>query len=105
MVEEVLPGGAAADERVTFEFRGAEYEVSKSAFLSARVQKGLALASDPAPSSQKAAYTAIDALCCGRSDEYMGRIAEEDGSVGPYGCSNEAFGAFMSAAGDAISKK
>lgn len=90
------------DDRVTFDFRGGEYEVSRTAFLSARVQKGLALASDPA--HQADAYAAIDALCCGRSEEYMGRIPEEDGSVGPYGASNEAFGAFMAAAAEAIAK-
>lgn len=93
---------APADERVTVEFRGGEYEVSKTAYRSARVQRGISLGSDPAHQSE--AYAAIDALCCGRSDEYMGRIPEEDGTVGPYGCSNEAFAAFMAAAGEAIAK-
>lgn len=93
-----------ADERVEVEFRGERFEVSKTAYLSARVQKGLALAGDPDPSSQKAAFRAIDALCCGHADEYMERIPEEDGSVGPYGCSTDAFNEFMSAAGEAISK-
>lgn len=88
------------DERVTVEFRGEEFEASRTAYLSARVQRGLAVASDPSPASQRQAYDAIDAVCCGRSDEYMGRIPEEDGTVGPYGCSNEAFGAFMAAVGE-----
>ena len=93
-----------SDERVTFDFRGAEFEASRTAFLSARVQRGLAVAGDMAPASQRMAYEAMDAVCCGRLDEYMGRIPEEDGALGPYGCSNEAFGAFMAAAGEAISK-
>ena len=92
----------AADDRVKLTFRGVELEVSRTAYLSARVQRGLALSGDP--SRQAEAYAAIDALCLGRSDEYMGMIPEEDGSVGPYGCSNEAFAAFMQAAGEAISK-
>lgn len=99
-----VAGGAPADEKVEFEFRGERFEVSRTAYLSARVQRGLSLAGDPDPSSQKAAYAAIDALCCGRADEYMGRIPEEDGAVGPYGCSNESFGAFMATAGEAIAK-
>ena len=100
----VVAGGAPADDRVSFDFRGVSFEVSRTAYLSARVQKGLALASDPSPASQRAAFDAIDAICCGRSDEYMGRIPEEGGDVGPYGCSSEAFSAFMAAAGEAISK-
>lgn len=96
--------GKVKDDRVKFEFRGHEFEVSRTAYLSARVQKGLALANDPDAGSQKAAYAALDALCCGKSDEYMARIPEEDGSLGPYGCSNEAFGAFMSEAAKAIQK-
>lgn len=93
----------SGDERVGFEFRGVGFEVSRTAYLSARVQRGLSLAGDPR--RQADAYEAIDAVCCGRSDEYMGMIPEEDGSVGPYGCSNDAFAAFMQAAGEAISKK
>lgn len=100
--KKVIDGSAPSDERVTVEFRGGEYEVSKTAYRSARVQRGLALGNDPA--HQGDAYDAIDALCCGRSDEYMGRIPEEDGTVGPYGCSNDAFAAFMAAAGEAIAK-
>ena len=92
------------DEKVTLEFRGDEFEVSRTAYLSARVQRGLALSGDPDPESQKLAYAALDAVCCGRMDEYMGRIPEEGGEVGPYGCSNEAFAAFMAAAGEAIAK-
>lgn len=94
----------ATDDRVTFEFRGAEFEASRTAFLSARVQRGLAVAGDMAPASQRMAYDAMDAVCCGRLDEYMGRIPEEDGTLGLYGCSNEAFAAFMAAAGEAVSK-
>lgn len=92
------------DDRVTFEFRGVEFEVSRTAYLSARVQRGLAVAGDMAPASQRMAYDAMDAVCCGLLNEYMGIIPEEDGTLGPYGCSNEAFGAFMAAAGEAISK-
>lgn len=91
-----------AEETVEFEFRGGFYEVSRTAYLSARIQRAMQLASDPA--HQGEAWDAIDALCCGRSDEYMGRIPEEGGEVGPYGCSNDAFAAFMTAAGEAIAK-
>ena len=90
------------DERIEVEFRGEAFEVSLSAYRSARVQKGLALAGDP--ERQAEAYAAIDALCCGRSDEYMGRIPPESGEVGPYGCSNEDLGAFLAEAVQAAAK-
>ena len=90
------------DERVELEFRGETFEVSQTAYKSMRVQKYLSLSGDP--ERQKEAYWAIDAICCGKSDEYASRIPEEDGAVGEFGCSNEAFSAFMAAAGEALAK-
>lgn len=97
-----MAGKKGSPDVVSFEFRGQTFEASRSAYLSPRVQRGLAYGSDPGRQSE--AWRAIDAVCMGRTDEYMSRIPEEDGTVGEYGCSAEAWAEFSRAMGEAISK-
>lgn len=80
-----------SDTRAVIAFRGGEYEVSTQALKSSRVQLDIRNADE----DLKAFDRAIDAVFLGNMREYMGRIPEEDGTVNPYGCSNEALMALV----------
>lgn len=83
------------------EFRGGTYDINKAALHSMKVQKAMLLANV----NQAAAFDAMDKICCGKLDEYLDRIPEEDGTVGEFGASDEALGAFLEAAALATSAK
>lgn len=93
----------AIDHVKSFGFRGGEYEVNLLAARSARIQRDLTYIADPARASR--GWDAFDSLFCGNLDDYMSRIPEEDGSVGEFGCSDEAFNAFVAAATEAAGAK
>lgn len=95
-----MAGRKVTDSRLVVEFRGGEFEVDKRALESFKVQKAMACAGKDAAK----AFWAIDMICCGRSDEYMSRIPDEDGNVSELGCTDEDFAAFMSAVSEAASK-
>lgn len=64
------------DERCTVEFRGVEFEISKKALRSVKVQKAM-----QAPDSPRDVYWALDMMCMGKSDEYFERMPDEDGEA------------------------
>lgn len=82
------------DERAIIVFRGQEFEVSIQACKSARVQMDILRSAD----NLDRFYEALDAIFCNNTRDYMNRAPEEDGSVSPYGCSNETLGALATAA-------
>lgn len=86
-----------------FEFRGGTYEVDADAARSVRVQRDLALVGTAGGAER--GWEGYDRLFCGHLDEYLGRIPGEDGEVGPYGCTDEDFVAFVQAAGEAARSK
>lgn len=88
---------------IKFEFRGREFEVNAEAARSMRVQRDISLVGDPAHAAQ--GWASYDLLFAGRLDEYLGTIPGEDGKVGPYGCTDEDFVAFVRAAGKAVGTK
>lgn len=87
-------------EKVAVEFRGVKLDVSPAAVYSMRVQKAMAM-SDEDP---KGFMRALDMVCCGRLDEYIGIIPGEDGEVGAYGASIEDMWAFLSAVSEKLGK-
>lgn len=87
----------------SFEFRGETFEVCLPAARSVRVQRDISLVGQPG--RQAAGWDSFDKLFCGKLDEYLGRIPSEDGTVGEYGCTDEDFAAFVSAAAEAAQAK
>ena len=47
----------------------------------------------------------MEAICCGRLDEYLDVLPEPDGGVGEYGASFEAFNAFLASAAEQVGAK
>lgn len=97
MAEEKEKAKAVSEEpeTVTVHYMGGDYEVDKTALLSMRYQRMLA---SGAKGDMAAMFDAMDAIMCGRLDEYAGSIPEEDGSRCAYGASMDAMGAFLAAA-------
>jgi predicted RNase H-like nuclease len=83
-------------ETVEVEYKGRTYEVCKPAIMSVKSQRAMANASR----DLAAAFDAMDAMCCGRLDEYADTVPEEDGTVLPYGASTGAMVAFLNAAAE-----
>lgn len=86
---------------MSIEFRGGSYEINKAALHSMKVQKAMLLADK----DQAAAFDAMDKICCGKLDEYLDRMPEEDGELGEFGASDAAVAAFMAAAAEATMAK
>ena len=85
----------------TVSYMGRDYQVDPTALTSMKVNRALV----NAESDMKASYDAMDAICCGRLDEYLDVLPEPDGGVGEYGASFEAFNAFLSAAAEQVGAK
>lgn len=85
----------------TVEYKGARYEVSRSALLSMKVNRAMV----NAEKDIKAAYAAMDAICRGNLDRYLDTLPEADGTVNPYGASAEAFNQFLEAAAEQVRAK
>lgn len=83
------------------QYKGEEYEVNYSAMTSVRYQRRLA----NAEKDFSAYWDALDAICCGRLDEYQERIPEPDGEMGEYGTSVDGFNAFIEAATEQAAAK
>lgn len=58
------------------EFRGVEFEISKKAWKSIKVQKACT-----APESPKDSYWALDRICLGHLDEYLLKMPNENGEI------------------------
>lgn len=91
---------AKSAEKVAVEFRGVKLDVSPAAVYSMRVQKAMAM-SDEDP---KGFMRALDMVCCGNLDEYIGIIPGEDGEVSAYGASIEDMWAFLSTVSEKLGK-
>lgn len=87
-------------DTAVMEFRGGEYEVSVKAIRSMRVQKAMAMAGEDVQSY----WRAMDAICCGRLDEYIERIPGEDGNVDEYGASVDDMAEFFTAVAEKYGK-
>ena len=85
----------------TVSYMGRDYQVDRAALTSMKVNRALV----NAESDMKASYDAMDAICCGRLDEYLDVLPEPDGGVGEYGASFEAFNAFLSSAAEQVGAK
>lgn len=88
MAGKQAPGGA-----FTVRYMGADYEVDREALMSMRCQRALA----NADRDQAASFDAMDAILCGKLDEYVMAIPEADGEVAPHGASMAAMAAFFNA--------
>lgn len=82
----------------TFDYKGKTYTVDRDAINSIKVQRAMA----NAQKDLAAAFDAMDAICCGKLDEYAQTIPEKDGTMGEYGASIEAMGDFFNAAAEEI---
>lgn len=80
-----------------FEYEGREYEVSKAAISSIKVQR--AMAYDGVPERMREVWDAIDLVFCGKTSEYMDTLSDE-----PTGPSAEQWTAFFQAAMEAATK-
>lgn len=89
--EETPKSRMATDECAVIAFRGQEFEACAPACRSARVQMDIfEVKDDPARF-----YKALDEMYFGKLRECMARVPEEDGSVSPYGCTQEALMALV----------
>lgn len=92
---------AKQKSETTVSYMGRDYQVDRAALTSMKVNRALV----NAESDMKASYDAMEAICCGRLDEYLDVLPEPDGGVGEYGASFEAFNAFLSAAAEQVGAK
>ena len=92
---------AKQKSETTVSYMGRDYQVDRAALTSMKVNRALG----NAESDMEASYDAMDAICCGRLDEYLDVLPEPDGGVGEYGASFEAFNAFLSAAPEQVGAK
>ena len=92
---------AKQKSETTVSYMGRDYQVDRAALTSMKVNRALV----NAESDMKASYDAMDAICCGRLDEYIDVLPEPDGGVGEYGASFEAFNAFLAAAAEPVGAK
>lgn len=82
---------------MSFEYNGREYEVSKAAIGSIKVQR--AMAYDGVPERMREVWDAIDLVFCGKTSEYMDALSDD-----PMGPSAEEWTAFFQAAMEAAAK-
>jgi predicted RNase H-like nuclease len=91
---------AAKKNIKTIEYAGASYEVDADAIKSVKIQRLMA----NADTDLKRAYDAIDAVCCGKLDDYLETIPEPDGSKNPWGASQSALNEFLGAAAQQVAQ-
>lgn len=88
------------DERCVIEFRGVEFEISKKALKSAKVQKAM-----QAPDSAKDFYWALDKFCLGHYNDYLMKMPNADGVVDEeFGADEDTVVEFVQAAAQAAAK-
>lgn len=82
----------------TVTYQGEQYQIDTDAIKSIRIQRAMA----NAQKDLAGAFDAMDAICCGKLDEYSKTIPEKDGQVAEYGTSIEAMGDFFNAAAEQV---
>ena len=83
---------------LTFEFDGGEYELSRAAIQSMKVQRAMAYDGDP--EHMREVWDAIDLIFLGKTSEYMDRLAGGN----PLGCPPGRWGEFFQATMEAAAK-
>ncbi len=82
-------------------FRGEKFEVNAAAFKSMKIQKDLALM-ERNPGN---AFEALDVVLCGKLDDALMRIPEDDGEVAELGASSDAFAEFLAHVTEQVAAK
>lgn len=75
-------------QNVKFKFRGKNVEICKDALASFRVQKALSQMGS-SPQSASAGYDALDLVFCGKLDELVDTIPDENGKKYQFGAPTE----------------